>query len=129
MSRITFVTLALAACVAAVSAFGPHNLEQAITGSWKVETINFDFIPANFSRITQRLDNFNPQNNATFEQRFVSDSQYYRAGGPIYVILSSLGPISAYDLIETLIASVARTEHAHMFILENRYYGESIPTA
>lgn len=133
MIRVAFVALALAACVAASNDFGPRTLEQAITGFSQLQT-NTNSIDSSilnsekFFTITQRLDNFNLQNNATFQQRYVSDGRYYRAGGPLYVVLGSLSSISLTELQRTLVFSLARSEHGHMFLLENRFYGDSIPT-
>lgn len=38
--------------------------------------------------ITQRLDNFDLMNEATFEQRFYSNNEFYQRGGPILVFLA-----------------------------------------
>lgn len=47
-------------------------------------------IPSNvqLNNITQRVDNFDPINDATWEQRYYSNDQFYQPGGPIFVFLA-----------------------------------------
>lgn len=54
------------------------------------EPKSYASVPANvqLSNITQRVDNFDPMNDATWEQRFYSNNQFYQPGGPIFVFLA-----------------------------------------
>lgn len=47
-------------------------------------------VPSNvqLNNITQRVDNFDLTNDATFAQRFYSNDQFYQPGGPIFVFLA-----------------------------------------
>lgn len=47
-------------------------------------------VPMNvqLNNITQRLDNFNPMNDATWQQQFYSNNEFYQPGGPIFVFLA-----------------------------------------
>lgn len=47
-------------------------------------------VPSNvqLQNITQRLDNFDPTNDATWEQQFYSNNEFYQPGGPIFVFLA-----------------------------------------
>lgn len=47
-------------------------------------------VPSNvqLNNITQRVDNFDPMNAGTWEQRFYSNNQFYQPGGPIFVFLA-----------------------------------------
>ena len=44
------------------------------------------------SRFTQRLDHFNPQNTATFQQRYQTNGTFFKPGGPVFVLLGGEGP-------------------------------------
>ncbi len=47
-------------------------------------------VPSNvqLQNITQRVDNFDLTNDATWEQRFYSNNEFYQPGGPIFVFLA-----------------------------------------
>lgn len=80
--------------------------------------------------ITQRVDNFDLQNNATFEQRFYRSDPYFRANGPIYLMLFDTDlRIFTYIWDDVLISDAARSEGGLLVGIETRYFGESIPTA
>lgn len=90
--------------------------------------VNSDY-PEITESITQRVDNFDPQNNATFEQRFFKTDKYYRANGPIYLTIFDIdlmGFVLLYD--EMLTTSSARSEGGLIVTIETRYAILSIPT-
>lgn len=47
-------------------------------------------VPSNvqLNNFTQRVDNFDPMNGATWEQQFYSNNEFYQPGGPIFVFLA-----------------------------------------
>lgn len=47
-------------------------------------------VPSNvqLNNITQRVDNFDPTNHATWQQQFYSNNEFYQPGGPIFVFLA-----------------------------------------
>lgn len=80
--------------------------------------------------ITQRVDNFDLQNNATFQQRFHAKRTDFLTNGPIYLIIID-GNLESFTYIwdRLLLAMAARSEGGLMVAVEARYYGESYPTA
>lgn len=131
MVQLILTVLAVTACVSITNGLGTFNMANIITGNWiqpKVQNLK-SFVRTTNNTVTQRVDNFDLQNVATFEQRYFSHDDHFRAGGPIYVILGSQRPVSEYDLSYALITSVARSEGGIVFVLENRYYGHSIPVS
>lgn len=44
---------------------------------------------------TQRLDHFNPQNAATWQQKYYYNDTFYVPGGPIFLYISGEGPLAA----------------------------------
>lgn len=87
-------------------------------------------VPSNvvLHTITQRLDNFDPTNEATWEQRFYSNDQFYQPGGPLFVFLAGEWDITPYRMTNSLMADLAEELNGNIFYLEHRYYGESRPT-
>lgn len=78
--------------------------------------------------IEQRVDNFDPQNLATYQQRFYMNGENYIAGGPLFVFLGGEWEITPWRLSESLMLDMAREHGGYMFYLEHRYYGGSHPT-
>ncbi|KAF1955060.1 hypothetical protein CC80DRAFT_493402 [Byssothecium circinans] len=84
-------------------------------------SVPLDFFP-NESR-------YEPHLNTTFNLRYFFDAQYYKPGGPIFVLLS--GETSAVNRLNFLqkgiVNQVAKATHGIGVILEHRYYGTSFP--
>ena len=40
-----------------------------------------------FPRFNQTLDHFDPENQQTFMQRYQMNGTFYKAGGPLFVLL------------------------------------------
>lgn len=87
-------------------------------------------VPSNvvLNTITQRVDNFDLLNEATFEQYFYSNNEFYQPGGPVFIFLSGEWDITPYRLTESLMADLANELNGTIFYLEHRFYGQSRPT-
>ncbi|KAJ6628026.1 putative serine protease F56F10.1 [Pseudolycoriella hygida] len=87
-------------------------------------------IPSNvqLNTIVQRVDNFDPINSETWEQRFYSNNEFYQPGGPIFVFLAGEWDITPYRLTTSLMADIASDLNGNIFYLEHRFYGQSRPT-
>lgn len=74
-------------------------------------------------------DKYKPHTNATFKQRYVFDSTYYKPGGPVYLYISGETSIeSRLSNIETgIIQILMNATNGLGVIIENRYYGDSFP--
>lgn len=74
-------------------------------------------------------DRYKPHTNATFKQRYVFDSTYYKPGGPVYLYISGETSIeSRLSNLETGIIQILMNETGGLgVIIENRYYGDSYP--
>lgn len=126
MTKILLV--ALLALAVSVSAFEKMSFRQFMSRR-EPNPAKEAPVPANIELLTieQHIDNFNPQNHATFEQRYYTNSEFYRPGGPLYIFLSGEWRITPYRLTESLMAEMAADMYGHISYLEHRYYGESHP--
>ncbi|KAL4968222.1 putative extracelular serine carboxypeptidase [Aspergillus stella-maris] len=72
---------------------------------------------------------YEPHSNGTFNLRYWFDSQYYKPGGPVFVIAA--GETDGEDrfpfLSQGIVTQLAETYHGLGVILEHRYYGSSYP--
>lgn len=78
--------------------------------------------------VTQRVDNFDPTNNATWEQRYMMNGQHFLEDGCIFLFLAGEWPITEYRLENSFMEEMSQELSCYMFYLEHRYYGESRPT-
>lgn len=87
-------------------------------------------IPSNVSllTVTQRVDNYDPTNIGTWEQRYYSNDEFYRPGSPCFLMLSGEWAITPEPLTQAHLHSIARDTFGIIFYLEHRFYGESRPT-
>mmetsp|Transcript_23139 Transcript_23139/g.31695 ORF Transcript_23139/g.31695 Transcript_23139/m.31695 type:complete len:473 (-) Transcript_23139:183-1601(-) len=73
-----------------------------------------------------KLDNFDASNQATFEQRFYVNDQYWEAGvGPVFLYIGGEGTLNGPP--GGYIATLAKEHSALILALEHRFYGESVP--
>ncbi|KAJ8664614.1 hypothetical protein QAD02_006276 [Eretmocerus hayati] len=76
----------------------------------------------------QNLDHFNPAEGRTFKQRYFMNKDFYKKGGPIFLMIGGEGPASGKWMDEGAMIEYAKQFGAMCFLLEHRYYGESHPT-
>lgn len=73
---------------------------------------------------------YEPHSNGTFKLRYWFDAQYYKPGGPVFVLAG--GETDGADrlpfLQKGIVAQVSKATNGLGVILEHRYYGSSIPT-
>lgn len=134
-----FVCLALVlAAVAVTGAASAHqpNLANKFFGNRPSDVndeIDDDLMPESRSivlnRIRQRVDNFNPQNTDTFEQRYLMNGEHFQPGGPLFVVLGGEWQITPLRLQNNSIETIASELFGYVFYLEHRFYGASIPTS
>lgn len=86
--------------------------------------------PANVSllTVTQRVDNFNPQNLDTWQQRYYVNNEFYQPGSPIFIYLGGESAITDQRMTDSHMYNIASELNANIFQLEHRFYGESRPT-
>lgn len=86
--------------------------------------------PSNVSllTITQRVDNFDPTNLNSWEQRYYMNNEFYVPGSPIFLYLGGEWAITDLRMTTSHMYNIARNLSANLFHLEHRYYGESRPT-
>lgn len=78
--------------------------------------------------VTQRVDNFDVNNNATWQQRYLMNGQYFLEDGCIFLFLSGEWAITEYRLENSFMEEMSQELSCYMFYLEHRYYGQSRPT-
>lgn len=94
------------------------------------QTSNDPLLPLyTLKTIEQRVDNFDPQNLATYQQRYYINEENYISGGPLFVFLGGEYDITLFRVPESMMLDMAREHRGYMFYLEHRYYGASHPTA
>lgn len=78
-------------------------------------------------RFRTRVDHFDVQNRATFEFNYVSNGEYYRPGGPIFIVVGGNNALNPYFIENGLFHDIARRQGGWLFSNEHRYYGRSSP--
>uniref|UniRef100_A0A1Y9IV68 Prolylcarboxypeptidase n=1 Tax=Anopheles minimus TaxID=112268 RepID=A0A1Y9IV68_9DIPT len=78
-------------------------------------------------RFTSRVNHFDPQDRATFEFNYLHNDQYYREGGPLFVVVGGHYPINPYFMENSHFRDVAALEGAWLATNEHRYFGDSFP--
>ncbi|XP_014233688.1 putative serine protease K12H4.7 [Trichogramma pretiosum] len=76
----------------------------------------------------QHLDHSNPTDGRMWKQRYFMNGEYYKEGGPIFLLIGGEGPAEAKWLVEGEMIDNAKKYGAMCFQLEHRYYGKSHPT-
>lgn len=79
--------------------------------------------------VTQRVDNFDPQNVDTFQQRYLKNDEFFQPGGPLILMLGGFYGITDTRLRSSMPLDIARELEGNLVYLEHRYYGESYPVA
>jgi thymus-specific serine protease len=75
-----------------------------------------------------RIDHFNPIDRRSFDARYFHNPQHFLPGGPIFIYVS--GGFEVYDefLSRGAVFEIAEDTRGHLFSLEHRFYGQSLPT-
>ncbi|OAD55889.1 Putative serine protease K12H4.7 [Eufriesea mexicana] len=74
---------------------------------------------------TQFLDHYNP----TDARRYFVNGEYYKKGGPVFLMISGEGAATAKWMVEGQWIEYAKHFGALCFQVEHRYYGKSHPTS
>ncbi|KAL4647161.1 putative serine protease K12H4.7 [Arapaima gigas] len=77
---------------------------------------------------TQRLDHFNGADGRIWKQRYFVNAQFYRSGGPVFLMVGGEGPANPAWMQQGTWLEYARKLGALCFLLEHRFYGQSRPT-
>jgi len=76
---------------------------------------------------TQTLDHFHPTDGRNWQQRYWSNLEHYKEGGPIFLHIGGEAEANPKWLTYGLWSTLAEQHGAAMFLLEHRYYGQSKP--
>ncbi|KAI0116341.1 peptidase S28 [Nemania sp. FL0031] len=69
-----------------------------------------------------------PHAKGTFKQRYFVETSYYKPGGPVFLFLGGEGSITGdTHLDNSLIEQLSKKFNGIGIVIENRYYGTSIP--
>ena len=78
---------------------------------------------------TQKLDHFNPQNNATWMQRYYDIDQYWDSqSGPLFLYICGEGTCRQ-PADNSFVVNLAKEFKGRVLALEHRFYGMSQPTS
>ncbi|KAH7699066.1 serine protease K12H4.7-like protein, partial [Aphelenchoides avenae] len=77
----------------------------------------------------QDLDHFDDSNFDNWKQRFFYTEKFYQPGSPIFLIIAGGWEESAANFATDYAAyfDYAESHRAVVYLLEHRYYGQSIP--
>ncbi|XP_003742341.1 putative serine protease K12H4.7 [Galendromus occidentalis] len=79
---------------------------------------------------TQRMNHFDPADRRTWKQRYMVNDEFYREGGPVFLLLGGEGEASiSWVEKNTHVMLMAKKHNALVFQLEHRFYGQSRPTS
>ncbi|CAO1346011.1 unnamed protein product [Diamesa serratosioi] len=79
--------------------------------------------------IVQRLNNFDPQDNRTWQMRYFENNNYLKNGGPVLIFVGGEWTASKGSLQTGHMHDMARDLNGTMFYTEHRFYGKSKPTS
>ncbi|KAK6740638.1 hypothetical protein RB195_008853 [Necator americanus] len=96
-------------------------------------TINQRFVGENLSvadTFTNKVDHFNSSNSGVYQQRYWYNNQWYKKGGPVFLMLGGESAESPYWVQDATLewTKMAVDNGAFVFLIEHRYYGLSKPT-
>ncbi|XP_039232681.1 putative serine protease K12H4.7 [Drosophila yakuba] len=77
--------------------------------------------------ITQKLDNFDDSNNATWQDRIYINNKYFVDGSPIFIYLGGEWAIDPSGITSGLWKDIAKQHNGSLLYTEHRFFGESIP--
>uniref|UniRef100_A0A1B0DNK3 Uncharacterized protein n=1 Tax=Phlebotomus papatasi TaxID=29031 RepID=A0A1B0DNK3_PHLPP len=78
--------------------------------------------------IEQKLDNFDDNNNATYQMRYLANAEFYQPGGPIFIYVGGEWSVSPGWITGGHTFDMARELNGYLFYTEHRFYGQSRPT-
>ncbi|KFB34848.1 AGAP003639-PA-like protein [Anopheles sinensis] len=78
-------------------------------------------------RFTSRVNHFDPQDRNTFEFTYLTNDQYYREGGPLFLVVGGFYAVNPYFIEGSHFSDIAAQHGAMLATFEHRYYGNSIP--
>ncbi|CAO1329149.1 unnamed protein product [Diamesa hyperborea] len=76
----------------------------------------------------QNLDHSDPMNTRTWKQRYFVNEEFYKLGGPVFLMIGGEGAISEKWMTKGAWMKYAKQFNAICFQVEHRYYGKSHPT-
>ncbi|XP_073349372.1 thymus-specific serine protease [Pagrus major] len=76
----------------------------------------------------QKLDHFNGADTREWKQRFFVNEDFYRPGGPVFLMIGGEGPANSAWMLEGTWLTYAEKMGALCLMLEHRFYGKSRPT-
>ncbi|KOC65159.1 Putative serine protease K12H4.7 [Habropoda laboriosa] len=79
--------------------------------------------------LTQFLDHFNPIDAHIWQQRYFINGDYYKHGGPVFLMISGEASADAKWMMEGQWIEYAKQFGALCFQVEHRFYGKSHPTS
>ncbi|XP_058116906.1 putative serine protease K12H4.7 [Anopheles ziemanni] len=78
-------------------------------------------------RFTSRRNHFDPQDRNTFDFTYLYNDQFYREGGPLFLVPGGHYSINSFFMENGHFRDVAVMQGAMLATFEHRYYGNSIP--
>lgn len=77
----------------------------------------------------QRADHFDPLNTKKWSQRYYYNDTYYKAGGPVFIMIGGEGPVTPRDVGDYFSIEYFAKEMSGLKVaLEHRFYGASFPS-
>lgn len=123
MNHLICIVIVFAITLLSASAHGFFPLKMTVP---KLRSnISVEPLTAIRQTVTQRVDNFDPQNEATYEQTYFVIDEFATSDGPIFIQISEM---AFDDFGNSLLGDIARRNRGYLYNLEHRFYGSSHPT-
>ncbi|XP_046804332.1 putative serine protease K12H4.7 isoform X2 [Lucilia cuprina] len=78
--------------------------------------------------IEQKLDHFDANETRTWQMRYMSNDEFFKPGGPIFIYVGGEWFISPGFITGGHVYDMAKEHNGYLFYTEHRFYGESKPT-
>lgn len=109
-----------------------HSYSTRVLVTLLLYQLNFvvsDELPSEISVkwMTQKLNNFNPSDEKTWQMRYLEYDEHYRQGGPIFIFVGGEFDITTFWILRGLIIEMVKQFNGILFHIEHRYYGKSLP--
>lgn len=120
----------LVQCSLAVLGFSRHNKFGRLNREPPLDLTHVSYLETVEEKwIEQRLNNFDPQDNRTWQMRYYENDNFLQNGGPIFIFVGGEWTASKSTLQTGHMHDMARDLNGTMFYTEHRFYGKSKPTS
>ncbi|KAI0192591.1 extracelular serine carboxypeptidase-like protein [Xylaria flabelliformis] len=106
----------------------PRRLQSSSSSALETRSRPAYYFDQTINHFPQKTPYINSNAKGTFKQRYFVETSYYKPGGPVFLYLAGEGPIDGDTHLDaSLIEQFIKRFNGIGVVLENRYYGTSVP--